>query len=133
MELIEVSNILFRERQARDLLVFKLEAEHRVVASGRRRWLAHASREVEMVRAAVKRIELERTVLVSAAGRDFGRDDVRSLHDLVDVVPAPWRTIFSDHRVALSELSSEAASVESRNSARPLTMRNHLGVIDDVE
>jgi hypothetical protein len=148
MDLREVSNILWRERQVRDLLVFKLEAQQRVRASGQSRWLAHASREVETVRAAVKRVELERTVVVSAAARDLGHDDVRSLGDLADVVPSPWHTIFSDHQVALSELAAEAVSVMNtdrglarcgrpesakfRNSAEPLTMKKHLDGVDDA-
>ena len=40
MSLSEVSNILWRERQLLELLVFKLEEEQFVLASGRTRWLA---------------------------------------------------------------------------------------------
>ena len=39
MSLSEVSNILWRERRLLELLVFKLEEEHLVLASGRTRWL----------------------------------------------------------------------------------------------
>jgi hypothetical protein len=146
MDLREVSNILWRERQVRDLLVFKLEAKHRVLASGNSRWLAHADREVETVRAAVRRVELERTVLVSAAARDLGREDVQSLGDLAELAPSPWHTIFSDHQLALRELAAEAISVtnterggarcartetaKSRNSVETLTMKNLEGVDD---
>ena len=49
MALSDVSNILWRERQLLELLVFKLEEEQLVLAAGRARWLAHASREVESV------------------------------------------------------------------------------------
>jgi hypothetical protein len=148
MDLREVSNILWRERQVRDLLVFKLEARHRVMASGNSRWLAHATREVETVRAAVKRVELERTVLVSAAASDLGRDDVQSLDDFAGLVPSPWHTIFGDHQVALRELAAEAVAVtttdrglarcaraetaKSRNSVEPLTMRNNPDGVDDA-
>ena len=128
MDLSEVSNILFRERQVRDLLVFKLEEEHRVKASGDQRWLAHASHEVQTVRAAVKRIEFERAVVVTAAARDLGGNDGQSLADLAELAPAPWRTIFSDHGRALDELAVEAASVQSRNSADPVTIKKNLEV-----
>ena len=49
MALSDVSNILWRERQLLELLVFKLEEEQLVLAAGRTRWLAHATREVENV------------------------------------------------------------------------------------
>src|SRR5262249_25028695 len=75
MDLSEVSNILWRERQLLDLLVFKLEEEQLVLAAGRARWLAHATREVESVLGEIKRIELERSVLVSAVAREYGMTD----------------------------------------------------------
>ena len=59
MSLSEVSNILWRERQLLDLLVFKLEEEQLVLASGRTRWLSHATREVETILAEIKRVTPE--------------------------------------------------------------------------
>ena len=41
MGLSDVSNILWRERQLLELLLFKLEEEQLVLASGRARWLSH--------------------------------------------------------------------------------------------
>jgi hypothetical protein len=72
MALSDVSNILWRERQLLELLVFKLEEEQLVLAAGRSRWLAYATREVENVLAEIKRIELERAVQVADAGRELG-------------------------------------------------------------
>src|SRR5438094_9023277 len=72
MALSEVSNILWRERQLLELLVFKLEEEQLVLAAGRARWLGHATREVESVLEEIKRIELERAMLVADAGRELG-------------------------------------------------------------
>ncbi len=72
MALSDVSNILWRERQLLELLVFKLEEEQLVLAAGRTRWLGHATREVESVLEEIKRIELERAVLVADAGRELG-------------------------------------------------------------
>ena len=62
MALSDVSNILWRERQLLELLVFKLEEEQLVLAAGRSRWLVYATREVENVLGEIKRIELERAV-----------------------------------------------------------------------
>jgi hypothetical protein len=47
--LADLSSILWREREMLELLLFKLEEEQLVLASGRGRWLVHATREVEMV------------------------------------------------------------------------------------
>ena len=68
MALSDVSNILWRERQLLELLVFKLEEEQLVLAAGRTRWLAHATREVENVLGEIRRVELERAIAVADAG-----------------------------------------------------------------
>ena len=43
MGLSEASNILWRQRHLLELLLFKLEVEQTLLASGRLRWLAHQS------------------------------------------------------------------------------------------
>ena len=43
MGLSEVSNILWRQRQLLELLLFKLEEEQLVLKSGSTRWLANRS------------------------------------------------------------------------------------------
>ncbi|HEX4777551.1 MAG TPA: flagellar protein FlgN, partial [Acidimicrobiia bacterium] len=55
MSLSDVSNILWRERQLLELLLFKLEEEQMILAGGRTRWLPHATREVETVLGELKR------------------------------------------------------------------------------
>ncbi|MEO2104538.1 MAG: flagellar export chaperone FlgN, partial [Actinomycetota bacterium] len=56
----DVSNILWRERQLLELLQFKLEVEQSLLATGRTRWLSHATREIEMLIDEVKQVELAR-------------------------------------------------------------------------
>src|SRR6478736_3999884 len=73
MSLSEVSNILWRERQLLELLVFKLEEEQLVLASGRTRWLSHATREVETILEEIKRVELERAMAVAGSARSPSR------------------------------------------------------------
>ena len=87
MALSDVSNILWRERQLLELLVFKLEEEQLVLAAGRSRWLAHATREVENVLAEIKRIELERAVPVADAGRELGLSGSPTLRELAGAHP----------------------------------------------
>src|ERR1041384_3297980 len=107
MALSDVSNILWRGRQLMELLVFKLEEEQLVLASGRARWLAHATREVETVLGEIKRIELERAVQVADAGRELGLSGAPTLRELAELTPAPWDGIFGEHRRALLTLAQE--------------------------
>ena len=88
MALSDVSNILWRERQLLELLVFKLEEEQLVLAAGRTRWLAHATREVENVLGEIKRVELERAMAVADAGRELGLSGSPTLRELAALTPA---------------------------------------------
>jgi hypothetical protein len=123
MALSDVSNILWRERQLLELLVFKLEEEQLVLAAGRSRWLAYATREVENVLGEIKRIELERAVLVADAGRELGLSGSPTLRELGGLTPNPWDGIFSEHRRALLNLAQEIDSITKSN--RELLQRGH--------
>ena len=123
MALSDVSNILWRERQLLELLVFKLEEEQLVLAAGRSRWLAYATREVENVLGEIKRIELERAVLVADAGRDLGLSGSPTLRELSALTPSPWDGIFAEHRRALMTLAQEIDQITKSN--RELLQRGH--------
>jgi len=123
MALSDVSNILWRERQLLELLVFKLEEEQLVLAAGRSRWLAYATREVENVLGEIKRIELERAVLVADAGRELGLSGAPTLRELGGLTPSPWDGIFAEHRRALMTLAQEIDSITKSN--RELLQRGH--------
>ncbi|MGQ0826043.1 MAG: flagellar protein FlgN [Actinomycetota bacterium] len=124
MSLSEVSNILWRERQLLELLVFKLEEEQLVLAAGRNRWLPHATREVETVLGEIKRIELDRSVTLAGAARELGFSDGPSLRELAETAPSPWDGIFGEHRRALMELAQEIDSVAKAN--RDLLQRGQI-------
>src|SRR3954451_24005556 len=115
MSLSEVSNILWRERQLLELLVFKLEEEQLVLASGRTRWLAHATREVETILEEIKKVELDRAVEVEGAARELGLSSAPTLRELSGLTPAPWNKIFEEHRRALLETAQEIDSVARAN------------------
>ena len=101
MSLSEVSDILWRERDLLELLVFKLEEEQLILDSRRLRWLAHANREVEMVRDEIGRVELLRSVEVEALTAELEIGSDVSLRQLAAAVDEPWRSILVDHRRAL--------------------------------
>lgn len=123
MALSDVSNTLWRERQLLELLVFKLEEEQLVLAAGRSRWLAYATREVENVLGEIKRIELERAVLVADAGRELGLSGSPTLRELSGLTASPWDSIFNEHRRALLALAQEIDIITKSN--RDLLQRGH--------
>jgi len=115
MGLSDVSNILWRERQLLELLLFKLEEEQLVLASGRGRWLNHAAREVEMVLEQIKHAELARSLTVSAVGSELGIGANPSLRELAERTPSPWNGIFEEHRKAFLTLTHEVQTMTQVN------------------
>ena len=115
MGVAEVSNVLWREREQLELLLFKLDEEQLVLSSGRTRWLAHATREVEIVLDQVRSSELLRAVEVDAYAATVGLPPSPSLHDLALASPEPWRELLIAHRDALVELTSAIAGVAAQN------------------
>src|ERR1700704_4584783 len=90
MGLADLSSILWREREMLELLLFKLEEEQLVLAAGRTRWLAHATREVEIVLDQIRQTEVLRAAEVAVVGADLGVGSNPSLSALADAVGAPW-------------------------------------------
>jgi hypothetical protein len=117
MSLSEISNVLWRERRLLDLLVFKLEEEQLVLASGRTRWLSHAAREVEAIREEIKRVELERAMAVEGSAAELGMSDTPSLRELAAIAPTPWEGILAVHRWVLLSLTREIDALTKSNRA----------------
>jgi FlgN protein len=117
MSLSEISNVLWRERRLLDLLVFKLEEEQLVLASGRTRWLSRATREVETIREQIKRVELERAIAVQGSAAELGTSDTPSLRELAAVAPTPWEGILAEHRWVLLSLTREIDALTKSNRA----------------
>src|SRR5947208_11460766 len=106
MSLVELSSILWRERDMLELLVFKLEEEQLVLVSGRTRWLAHATREVEMVLEQIRLTEVLRAAEVAVVGTDLGIGGDPSLGQLAEAAPAPWSELLHQHRQAFLDRKS---------------------------
>jgi FlgN protein len=115
MGLREVSAILWRERHLLELLLFKLDEEQLVLAAGRTRWLARATREVEMVLEEIRQTELDRAVEVSRVALDLGLVDDASLRQLADAAPAPWQGMLVEHRQAFLALTDEITALVQTN------------------
>jgi hypothetical protein len=137
MSLAEVSNILWRERQYLEMLVFKLEEEQLVLSAGRSRWIAMAAREVEMILEEIKRAELMRAVQLEAAAAEHALGSSPTLRDLADRAPGAWSGIFTEHRKALLVLTADVE--EAARSNRDLltrgghAIREALGTLEQAE
>jgi hypothetical protein len=110
-----LSLILWRERELLETLLFKLEQEQLVLASGRNRWLPRAAREVEAVLEAIRETELLRAVAADEAARSVGMSANPSLRALADGVNEPWKSILLDHRQAFLNYTREIMDMASAN------------------
>jgi hypothetical protein len=106
-QLQDVSNILWRERNLLELLAFKLDSERLLARAGRTRWLGRADHEVESVLAALKAVELERSIQMHELVDALGLDADVTLEGLAGCAPPEWAGIFADHRRALLELARD--------------------------
>ena len=115
MSLNDVSNILWRERQLLELLIFKLEEEQLLLAAGRTRWISHATREVESILEAVRTTELARAVEVEGVAAELELESNASLRQLAAAAPEPWGTLFEEHRQAFLALTDEIVQIAGSN------------------
>lgn len=115
MGLAEVSSTLWRERELLELLLFKLEEEQLVLASGRTRWLARSTREVEVVLEEIRRAELLRAVQVDDAAGELGLAPGPSLRELADTSDEPWRSLLHEHRKAFLAATAEIQAMAEAN------------------
>jgi len=126
MNLAELSSILWRERDLLDLLLFKLEEEQLVLSAGRTRWLAHATREVEMVLDQLRLTEVLRAAEVAVVGSELGIGSDATLGELADAVDPPWAELLRQHRSAFLALTAEINVLADAN--RELLTAGHRAV-----
>jgi hypothetical protein len=123
MALSQLSDVLWTERRLLELLLFKLEEEQLVLTSGRTRWLAHATREVESVLDQIREAELGRSAEADAVARELGLEEGVSLRMLAEHAPAPWDGLLHAHRDAFVQLTTEIAQLADGN--RELLAMSH--------
>ena len=92
----ELSTVLWRERELLESLLFKLEEEELVLASGRARWVGRA-------------------VEADEAAREVGLAEGASLQDLAKAAPAPWNDLLRSHHVALTDITSQIDALADSN------------------
>ena len=115
MSMEDLSSVLWRERELLETLLFKLEVEQLVLATGRTRWLAPAAREIEEVLDAVRETELLRSLTADAVALELGLDPNPSLRDIADACDEPWRSIWLDHREAFTTVAAQITRLSESN------------------
>lgn len=115
MSLSEISTALMREQSLLEMLLFKLEEEHLLLSTGRTRWLAAATREIEAVLEEIRRCGLLRAALVEGAAPGLGLGQNPSLRELAEVAPVPWDDLLAHHRLAFLEIADEISAQASAN------------------
>lgn len=112
----DLSNLLWRERELLELLVFKLEEEQLLLTAGRSRWLPQATREVEAVLARIRLAGVERAVEASGVAIEWGLPEDATLRRLAQAAPSDtWRDILEAHLAALTTLTVQITEVRDTN------------------
>jgi len=112
----ELSRLLWRQRRLIETLLFKLEVERLLLATGKIRWLDAATVEVGVVLDQIRHEDLAREALPLAIIRrelDLGPD--ATLTDIIDAAPEPWGEIFRDHQTALLAYIGEVEAAAASN------------------
>ena len=130
MSLAEVSNILRRERNVLEQLLFKLTEEQRWLEAGDVWALAVATHEVDEALGEVGHTELLRAIEVQLVADELGLSDGSSLRQLAEAAPSPWSTILRSHYEELRSLTAEITRLARANRMR----RSHAdAVLDAIE
>jgi hypothetical protein len=115
MGLAQLSNLLWRERDMLELLLFKLEEEQLLLAAGKAQWIGRATHEVEVVLEAIGQAELLRAAEVDAVARELGLGRDTSLRELAERAPDPWNGILSEHREKFLEVTQAISALAEVN------------------
>jgi hypothetical protein len=115
VSLAELSNVLWRQRQLLDLLLFRMTVEQTLLVGRQVRWLARATDEVEAVLEEMRQTELVRSIVLQDAADELGLGVEPSLRELAEAAPAPWGEIFEEHRRAFLALTDEVQTIAAAN------------------
>ncbi|MFP5375909.1 MAG: flagellar export chaperone FlgN, partial [Acidimicrobiia bacterium] len=111
----ELSEVLWREREQLELVLFKLEEQRLLLVDGQSRWVGHASREVEFVLDQVGQMELTRALATAVAAAGLGLVGDVGLRAIACVAPSPWPSVIERHLAALGRLAEEVLVLAAVN------------------
>jgi hypothetical protein len=126
----DLSMHLLRERELLETLLFKLDEQQMLLATGRNRWIRHASTEIERVLAAMPTVALSRDALVVAVADEWGVPEATTLRQLIAAAPSDgWREVFEGHLSAMTALADEIEQMKQVNEQR---LRTAIRVTQDT-
>ena len=114
----EVSDILWRERELLDVLVFKLDQERLLLADDNVRWLARANHEIDVVLEELRLTELTRAMEVDTLAAELGVEPGPTLAQLAAASPSPWAELFTAHRAAFVTLTAQVRELSEANRVK---------------
>lgn len=100
----DVVEVLEREQQALEHLLFRLQHTRGVLVADDARFLGIAAHELESAAETVRELEASRATVVGLAGD-------ATLRSLAEDSPEPYRSMFRDHRIALGRLAGEVGAM----------------------
>jgi len=104
----ELARLLSVECRLLERLLFKLVEERHLLAAAETRFLHDAAAEVERAMDRVQEVELRRSMMVADLTCDLEiPEESLTLSALARDSVEPYRTIFTDHRLAFLELAAE--------------------------
>jgi hypothetical protein len=118
-----LSQTFWHQQRLLELLLYRIETQHLVLATGRSRWAEHAAREVEETLDQVRQEELLRAAQVAALGEGLGVAPDATLRELIEAAPEPWNEILRDHQRVFVELVDE---IEASSKANREHLRRSL-------
>lgn len=129
--LSDLSQVIWREREALELVVFKLHEQRLLLEDGQDRWVCHASQELEEVLDRLSGLELTRAVAAAAAAAELGIEESAGLRALAAAAPAPWPSVLQRHVKALVRIVGEIVDLATGNrtmlDARLAEVRKAMG------
>lgn len=112
----ELSAVLWRERELLDVLLYKLDVERLLLATGQHRWLGRAAHEIEYVTARLKEVGLTRAVESAEVAEELGLAPEATLRELVAAASDDvWRDILEAHLTALVATTADIGSLRDAN------------------
>ncbi len=112
----ELSAALWRQRELLDLLHYKYETEHLLLAAGKSRWIPRATLEVEAVIEQLQTASLRTSVMMVDVATEWGVTADANLRSVVEAAPSPvWKDIFAAHLEALTAATANIKQLRSQN------------------
>ena len=127
--LTELGHVLWRQRDLILRLIYRLEVQRLVLASGQTQWIALATEDVDDAIEDVQRQEVVRAALVEDLARPLGTAADASLRELIEAAPTPWDLVLAEHHTEFLRLANDAEEAARNN--RDL-LQQGLGDVRDL-